>query len=95
MSLSHCVAAGVAMLGAFGGASQKALPDRAIRAPLRAALSRATGFSHVEHNDQVCKGDYLTGGGDSPRRILIDAVRALPLIVDESSGYAVFAGKTN
>jgi hypothetical protein len=41
------------------------------------------GFEHVEHKDQLCKGDYMIGRGATPRHILIDALRALQPGQDE------------
>ncbi|HEY3808566.1 MAG TPA: DUF6491 family protein [Steroidobacteraceae bacterium] len=35
------------------------------------------GFEDVEHNGQLCKGDYVLVRGDTPERSSIDAVRRL------------------
>jgi len=37
----------------------------------------ALGFEDVEHNGQLCQGDYLVARGDIPTRTVISAVRVL------------------
>ena len=41
--------------------------------PFRQAL----GFEDIEHNGQLCKGDYVVARGDAPSRTIISSVRAL------------------
>ena len=35
------------------------------------------GFEDIEHNGQLCQGDYVVARGDTPTRTVISAVRAL------------------